>query len=280
LAESIRVDTSVTASSEAAAKTMAQALTADKMNAELSKNNLPKVTFLTAPVFEAPKAASPPVAPPQAQVQIEKKEGAGSGGGVPLVGILVPILVVVILAIAYYVYKRRPAAKHLAVAHSDFHAELGMLGNEQGKCDWPVFYHGTSLEAAMNIQEVGFDVQRSGSNAGAVLGPGLYVTPRLEKANYYAKDMPHQGAIFHLHVHLGQCYSVTDNDVASNTMPNWQSANFDSAMARDGLIGTAGEQYCIKDPRHRVKIKSITLGHTAQAQKAGYSVRNGKLIKS
>ena len=29
-----------------------------------------------------------------------------------------------------------------------------------------VFYHGTSLEAAINIQKVGFDVQLSGSNAG------------------------------------------------------------------------------------------------------------------
>ena len=33
----------------------------------------------------------------------------------------------------------------------------------------------------MNIQEVGFDVQLSGSNAGAALGRGLYVTNTLEK---------------------------------------------------------------------------------------------------
>jgi hypothetical protein len=59
-------------------------------------------------------------------------------------------------------------------------------------------YHGTSLETAMNIQEVGFDVQRSGSNAGAALGGGLYVTPMLEKALNYAKHMQCQGAILHL----------------------------------------------------------------------------------
>jgi hypothetical protein len=106
LAESIRVDTSITATSEAAAKTMAQVLTADKMNAELSKNNLPKATVLEAPVFEAPKVA-PPEAQEQAKVQIDKNEDAGSGGGVPLVGILVPIFVVVILAMAYFVCKRR-----------------------------------------------------------------------------------------------------------------------------------------------------------------------------
>ena len=38
------------------------------------------------------------------------------------------------------------------------------------------FYHGTSLEAALAIQARGFDVDRSGSNAGAMLGKGLYVT--------------------------------------------------------------------------------------------------------
>jgi hypothetical protein len=45
----------------------------------------------------------------------------------------------------------------------------------------PTFYHGTSLEAAINIQEVGFDVQLSGSNAGAALGRGLYVTTSWRK---------------------------------------------------------------------------------------------------
>jgi len=52
LAESIRVDTSIKSSSEAGAKNLAQALTADKMNAELSKAGLPK-----AAVLEAPKVA-------------------------------------------------------------------------------------------------------------------------------------------------------------------------------------------------------------------------------
>jgi hypothetical protein len=50
----------------------------------------------------------------------------------------------------------------------------------------------------MNIQEVGFDVQQSGSNAGAALGGGLYVTPMLDKALNYAKRMQCQGAILHL----------------------------------------------------------------------------------
>jgi hypothetical protein len=57
LSESIRVDTSIVATSEAAAKTMAQTLTVDKMNAEFSKNNLSKATSLESPIFEVPKVS-------------------------------------------------------------------------------------------------------------------------------------------------------------------------------------------------------------------------------
>ena len=49
------------------------------------------------------------------------------------------------------------------------------------------FYHGTSLEAIMAIQESGFRVDLSGSNAGAALGPGVYVTTTLLKALNYAE---------------------------------------------------------------------------------------------
>ena len=45
-----------------------------------------------------------------------------------------------------------------------------------------IFYHGTSVEAALAIQEKGFDPERSGTNAGALLGKGVYCTTTLEKA--------------------------------------------------------------------------------------------------
>ena len=39
------------------------------------------------------------------------------------------------------------------------------------------FYHGTSLEAILAIQQAtGFRVDLAGSNAGAALGSGVYVT--------------------------------------------------------------------------------------------------------
>jgi len=36
-----------------------------------------------------------------------------------------------------------------------------------------IFYHGTSIEAAMQIQARGFDMLRSGTGAGNLLGKGL-----------------------------------------------------------------------------------------------------------
>jgi hypothetical protein len=128
----------------------------------------------------------------------------------------------------------------------------------------------------MNIQEVGFDVQLSGSNAGAALGRGLYVTNTLEKALNYAQPMPCRGAIFELRVQLGRCYRVTAND---SNRQNWQEMGYDSAWASEGIIGERDEN-CFKDPRHpRVVIQNVILCHTGEAKRAGYSVVNGKLRK-
>jgi hypothetical protein len=128
----------------------------------------------------------------------------------------------------------------------------------------------------MNIQENGFDVSRSGKNAGQALGRGLYVTSTLEKALNYAKRMPCNGAVFELRVELGKCYTVNAND---SNRQNWQEMGYDSAWARAGIIGER-EENCIKDPRPpRVVIQHITLVHTGEANSAGYWVDQGKLRK-
>ena len=79
-----------------------------------------------------------------------------------------------------------------------------------------VFYHGCSLEAAISIQSDGFKVDLAGTNDGAMLGNGAYITTSLEKALVYA-DMVHHagrgreadGAVLKLKVDLGNCYKVT-----------------------------------------------------------------------
>jgi len=139
------------------------------------------------------------------------------------------------------------------------------------------FYHGTSLEAALAIQRDGFNVDLSGSNAGAMLGDGLYITTTLEKALNYAKPNPNAGAIFRLQVDLGRCYTVTEkHDPLRRT---WGDQGFDSAWSKAGLIGVR-EENCVKDPARRVKIEDVILGNTSLARNAGYGVTNGRLFHS
>ena len=146
------------------------------------------------------------------------------------------------------------------------------------------FYHGTSVEAAMSIQANGFDVSRSGSNAGAMLGPGLYVTTTLQKAIVYATGQlpdgrqmshrPHGGAVFKLKVDLGNCYTVEQNDPYMST---WQQKGYDSAWSADGVNGKR-EEHCIKDPRPpRVQILDVILANTRTASEGGFIIENGRI---
>jgi hypothetical protein len=142
-----------------------------------------------------------------------------------------------------------------------------------------VFYHGTSIEAALSIQETGFLVSKSGSYKGAMLGPGLYVTTTLEKAINYAtgKKRPDGGAVFVLHVDLGNCYTVRHNDPY---IRKWQEEGYDSAWSGEGVNGQR-EEHCIKDPRPpRVQIVDVIFGNTRKATAAGFSVENGRICKA
>ena len=138
------------------------------------------------------------------------------------------------------------------------------------------FYHGTSLEAILAIQQTGFRVDLSGTNAGAALGPGVYITTTLEKALNYAHGLPSnrnpaRGAVLVLEVDIGRCYAVRFNNVAECT--GWQQRGYDSAWAAEGVIGER-EENCVRDPA-RIRITNVVLGHTGQARSLGYVVRNG-----
>lgn len=138
------------------------------------------------------------------------------------------------------------------------------------------FYHGTSLEAALSIQREGFRVDLSGSNAGAALGNGVYVTTTLEKALNYAKPNPHSGVIFELNVDLGRCYEVQSS--SDSNIDCWQTQGYDSARAKAGVIGVR-EENCVKDPG-RVKIINAIFGHTQSAHASGYAVHNGRVVRT
>ena len=142
-----------------------------------------------------------------------------------------------------------------------------------------VFYHGTSLESALAIQRDGFDVGRSGTNAGALLGTGAYITTTLEKAMNYAlgtgkNPNPAAGAILKLHINLGKCKEIESSDDPMRT--TWLTHGYDSAWARAGVIGIR-EENCVSDPS-RITVVDIILGDTAQAKREGFAVDDGCLV--
>jgi len=128
-------------------------------------------------------------------------------------------------------------------------------------------YHGTSLEAALAIQREGFRIDLSGTNAGAMLGDGVYCTTTLEKALNYAKPNLHGGAIFRMQVDLGRCYTVSHYDPMMKT---WHKHGYDSAWSADGVNGLR-EENCVRNHR-RCKIQNVILPNTGKAKAAGYTV--------
>ena len=90
------------------------------------------------------------------------------------------------------------------------------------------FYHGTSVENAMSIQKKGLWRLQVRANAGAMLGPGLYVTTTLQKASTYAMQghRPNGGMVFRLNVNLGNGYTIKQIDPYMST---WQQKSYDSA---------------------------------------------------
>ena len=138
------------------------------------------------------------------------------------------------------------------------------------------FYHGTSIEAAFKIQDTGFRVDLAGSNAGALLGDGVYCTTTLEKALHYAKQHPQNGVIFELEVDLGRCKELNQADPMMTT---WQSHGYDSAWAPKGANSHGLEENCIKNPAS-IRIVNVVAGHTGSLRKMGIAVKNGRLINT
>ena len=131
------------------------------------------------------------------------------------------------------------------------------------------FYHGTSPQAALLIQENGFRVDLSGTNAGTMLGPGVYVTTTLQKAMRYAEDKPHGGVVLKLRVDLGNCRAIVRGDALRTT---WQQAGYDSAWAARGVLrpDSLGEN-CVFESK-RIAITDVIALETRQLQVGGFSV--------
>ena len=132
-------------------------------------------------------------------------------------------------------------------------ASLSTMGPGPG-----TFYHGTSIEAALAIQATGFDATRASTNAGALLGPGVYCTTTLEKAMDYAKGLrtrnPAGGIIFELQADLGRCKTLAAGDAMMKT---WQQHGYDSAWAPLGANHRNLAENCINDPARITIVRAI-----------------------
>jgi len=131
------------------------------------------------------------------------------------------------------------------------------------------FYHGTSIEAALAVQAYWFDVSRAGTNAGALLGPGVYCTT-LEKAMEYAKGNPAGGIIFEMRADLGRCKTLAASDAVMKT---WQQHGYDSAWAPQGANHRNLAENCIKDPASITIVRAIP-GDTGKLRGVGMLVRH------
>ena len=147
-----------------------------------------------------------------------------------------------------------------------------MAGDELAPTE---FYHGTSLEGALAIQDGGFRVDLAGQNDGDMLGAGVYITTSLCKAYMYADNKhhrgarrPHDGAVLKLKVDLGKCYKVSRR--GEPTMKTWMNRGYDSCWSPAGVNGVRGE-HCVRDPK-RIEVVDVYLMDTVKAGDAGYRV--------
>ena len=176
----------------------------------------------------------------------------------------------------------RPAATASAPPHR-------AAGRETINNTAETFYHGTSLKAAVAIQRKGFDTSLAGTNTGAMLGRGVYMTASLPKATTYATGDPHTlnpdgGAVLKLHAVLGKCKWLARADLSMHT---WHAEGFNSAFSpgcpciptcavRCPMANGVREEHCIFDATHIVVVDMI-LGDVNRAKKAGYELRARKL---
>ena len=126
-------------------------------------------------------------------------------------------------------------------------------------------YHGTSLEAALNIQEQGFKTDRI--SHGSNLGRGVYASSSIAKANSYATDKT--SVVLVLKVDLGRCATTT------RMRTDWNPA-FDSIYYRNNHA----DEFCIWDPK-RVTVVEVIPTYGMDLLNAGYRVnQNGRLEKN
>ena len=193
-----------------------------------------------------------------------------------IAGITVPVAVIMLACAGCYLFRRRSKAQDDA-GHAPESGSSEHSGPDAGlafRVRPDTFYHATSEENALRIQERGFVIP---DGPGGLLGRGVYCTSTLKKAMDYLKG-PHGGVILQLKIDLGNCKQLVENDPMMKT---WQNHGYDSAWAPFSAVnpGDKGkEENCVKDPK-RITVVAAIAGSTGELRAGGYDIINGKLQK-
>ncbi|KAM3922921.1 uncharacterized protein RB166_011988 [Leptodactylus fuscus] len=132
-----------------------------------------------------------------------------------------------------------------------FH-EMSLLSNDRPKNKKIyVMYHGTTLEAAMQIIENGFKRSR-----GGMLGKGVYVSRDINKAANYPLGDHWDQVILKLRVNVGRVKMI---DYQGHPLQAaWHKEGYDTAWVPEycGMVSSGLEEDCIWDP-NRIKVVGI-----------------------
>ncbi|KAM4016970.1 uncharacterized protein ACNLHF_003122 [Anomaloglossus baeobatrachus] len=112
-------------------------------------------------------------------------------------------------------------------------------------------YHGTTLEAALQIIQDGF--KRSGDG---MLGAGVYVSRDIEKASCYPTEDRWNQVILRLRVNVGRVKMI---DYQGHPLQkSWHSEGYDTAWVPEycGMVHSGLEEDCIWNPK-RIKVVGI-----------------------
>lgn len=131
-----------------------------------------------------------------------------------------------------------------------------------------IMYHGTSLEAAMDICAHGFV-----ASSGGLLGCGVYLSASITKASRYAfSKSSHGGAILEVEVDLREDESIVDVDEV-RTNQTIQHVRF----ARIGA-GCDDQEIRVRDPS-RVRARRCYFGQRERAHEIGYRMAGDTLTR-
>ena len=152
----------------------------------------------------------------------------------------------------------------------DVPAGVGKLGlSEPVSGRKYVMYHGTTSQAARDIQNTSFR-----QSAGGMLGRGVYLSRNLEKASRYPIGHPEKDkVVIKVLVDVGRVIAI--NYQGHPKQKTWHSYGYDTAWVppRCGMVKSGLEEDCVWDPQ-RIKILTFIKPRPVQGHSWNQSAHN------